>query len=803
VISTENGQAENNLAPACKTDVISRLRELLDNGDEVDKCNASRALGSIGATEAIDDLVLRLRDEDIDVCIDAAEALGKLRADRVVPALLDSLMNDPDGELKTAIVSALGEIRDARSIPLLLEIAEQPPADMLRDSNEDWDDWWDMQQQAVVALGNMKVEKAIPVLLKLLDDQEALDIEHKILMALVRIGDQGERTVIDQMQSASSLSRRRAAHALSLSTNPATLAPLAAGLKDSSEDVRLSVLQALVDRRATKYLSAIELLNRDRSEKVRQASILACEELRKWVDAEVEPEVVKQLSKDPDAEVRATYLRSLHDKDLKMDEAELQELVYGALNDSSEQVLAAALPLLPRLSDVSANETLLIDLLQRPKLSLQLMQICIQTLVRLSRWNERIAQALTRLINHQDSAIRLAALQGLMSLENGVDALKMANQDDSPIDIVNQALNGRIVLEVEVASPQETAGEALDQADADAASGAPAADEEEAQAVNSTLESIMQDNRIVESSLREASPPLQSELDPESPLNEYRDLVQSNIVRGEWLFDQKEKVSAARDVPRLAARVLSSIPAHLSAQKTTGIIDSLLSALNSSDDKLRCHAAEAIMLIALDNPKTPGIEYTYGGLVTQFHNEQWDLKLACMRALAAIRNRAAIPIILSALEHQRTALRVQALNSITDLQLHGDPLLKNTHLPADPPTLTEWVNTLIDCLQDAETGVRYAAVANLESCLQDEEISQQAELIKTVIEKIVSAAFNNRGGRTRDMALVLKQVAPEQGTANLLQRLKELPGSYDRRFAIEMLEEMYRSTPAGPASHLN
>ena len=789
------------MAPACKTKVISCLRELLDNGDEVDKCNASRALGSIGATEAIDDLVLRLRDEDIDVCIDAAEALGKLRADRVVPALLDSLMNDPDGELKTAIVKALGEIRDARSIPLLLEIAEQPPQDMQQDSNEDWDDWWDMQQQAVVALGNMQVEKAIPVLHKLLDDQEALDIEHQILQALVRIGDVGERTVIDQLQSVSSLSRRRAAHALSLSTNPATLAPLAAGLKDSSEDVRLSVMQALVDRRATKYLSAIELLNRDRSEKVRQASILACEELRKWVDAEVEPAVVKQLSKDPDADVRATYLCSLHDKDLKIDEAELQELVYGALNDSSEQVLAAAIPLLPRLSDVRASETLLVDLLQRPRLSLPLMQVCIQTLVQLSRWNDGIAQALTRLINHQDSAIRLAALQALMSLESGVGALKVTDQDNSPIDIVNQALNGRIVLEVEVTPLEESTMEETDQADAEME--AQDTSDEEAQPVTSTLESIMQDNRVVESSLRESSPPLPSEIDPESPLSEYRDLVQNNIVRGEWLFDQKEKVTAARDVPRLAATVLSSIPAHLSTQKTMRIIDSLLSALNSSDDKLRCHAADAIMQIALDNPKTPGIEYTYGGLVTQFHNEQWDLKLACMRALTAIRNRAAIPIILSALEHQRTALRVQALNSITDLQLHGDPLLKNAHLPEAPPTLTEWVNTLIDCLQDAESGVRYAAVANLESCLQHEEISQQAELIGTVIEKIVSAAFNNRGGRTRDMALVLKQFAPEQGTANLLQRLKELPGSYDRRFAIEMLEEMYRSTPPGLASHLN
>ena len=42
----------------CKAVVVHRLRDLLDAGDELDKCNASRALGTIGAVEAIDDLVL-------------------------------------------------------------------------------------------------------------------------------------------------------------------------------------------------------------------------------------------------------------------------------------------------------------------------------------------------------------------------------------------------------------------------------------------------------------------------------------------------------------------------------------------------------------------------------------------------------------------------------------------------------------------------------------------------------------------------------------------------------------------------
>jgi hypothetical protein len=68
------------------------------------------------------------------------------------------------------------------------------------------------------------------------------------------------------------------------------------------------------------------------------------------------------------------------------------------------------------------------------------------------------------------------------------------------------------------------------------------------------------------------------------------------------------------------------------------------------------------------------------------------------------------------------------------------------------------------------------------------------------IEQIVQCPFNNQGGRTRDMALVLKAIEPVQGTARLVELLSDLPTSYERRFAIEMLEEMYRTVPLAEAS---
>ncbi|MCP3686809.1 MAG: HEAT repeat domain-containing protein [Gammaproteobacteria bacterium] len=788
MLATENDQATNSQPPACKAGVITSLRNLLDTGDEVDKCNASRALGSIGACEAIDDLVLRLRDEDIDVSIDAAEALGKLKAKRVVPQLIDSLKNDPDGELKTVIVKALGEIADPASIPVLLELAEHQPEDMIYDSNDDWNDWWDMQKQAVVALGNMHVEQAGDVLKRLLLDEDALDIEHDILKALVKIGASGEKVVVEQLNSGSVLSRRRAAYALSFSQTPESLKSLASLFRDRAEDVRLSALQAIVDRKATKYLAAVNLLKKDRSEKVRQAAILAYNELAVLSESTttLAPNHSRLLN-DPDGNVRATYLVSLQCEDLQIDENELSKLVYSALKDSDEHVVEAAIPLLLRLPDKKAGIDRLIDMLESSTSSTQVMQACLQTLVKFSRWNSDIAQVMYGLIGHKDSAVRLATLRALMQMECEIDSLKIPAQNNTPIDMVEAALKGYVVPHIEIAPTVEDDN-------ADSSAQAQANDEEtDDVAATSTLESIMQDNRQVEYLLQEANSAPVVDVDQDPSLDEYHDLVEGNIVRGEWLFGQKQAVPIAQDVQRLAARLLSNIPAHLGDQKTTRIINSLLSALNSGDEVLRCSVADSITQIAKDNPDTAGLEYSYGGLVTQFHNQQWDLKLSCMRALAAIRNRGAIPVVLTALEHERSALRVEALHAITDLQLYGNEPVKNAHLPEDSPSLIEWVNTLIGYLTDAEPGIRYSSVANLKRCLAAEEVRQQAGLCETAIEKIVAAAFENLGGRTRDMAQVLKEFAPEQGTSILLKYLNELQSSYDRRFAIEMLEEMYRS----------
>jgi len=89
---------------------VDALIKLIADGDEADRCFATKTLGVFKDKRAIPTLISCLRDEDIDVCIDAAEALGKIKDIQAVPALLESLKHDPDGEVKTMVTEALGNI---------------------------------------------------------------------------------------------------------------------------------------------------------------------------------------------------------------------------------------------------------------------------------------------------------------------------------------------------------------------------------------------------------------------------------------------------------------------------------------------------------------------------------------------------------------------------------------------------------------------------------------------------------------------------------------------------------------------
>jgi len=80
-------------------------------------------LGNTGNTCAVPELINALKDSNYNVRRLAASALGKLKDQRAVPALLDRLAHETAPQVRQYIVTALGRIGDPKAIPTLQAIA--------------------------------------------------------------------------------------------------------------------------------------------------------------------------------------------------------------------------------------------------------------------------------------------------------------------------------------------------------------------------------------------------------------------------------------------------------------------------------------------------------------------------------------------------------------------------------------------------------------------------------------------------------------------------------------------------------
>ncbi len=110
---------------------LNALTRLLWEEDEAGRCHSVRALGNLGTTDSIPALLEHLRDEDIDVCVDAAAALGRIGSEQAIPGLIASLNQDSHGEVALAVTQALGRIADPRAFDALLAVATEHPEDLV------------------------------------------------------------------------------------------------------------------------------------------------------------------------------------------------------------------------------------------------------------------------------------------------------------------------------------------------------------------------------------------------------------------------------------------------------------------------------------------------------------------------------------------------------------------------------------------------------------------------------------------------------------------------------------------------
>ena len=800
----------NTMTPYTQT--LDILCQLLETGDEADRCYASRALGTFKDAAAVDKLVECLRDEDLDVAIDAAEALGKIGSDKALPALLESLQNDPSGEVCSMIARALGQIGNPDAIDALLSMATERPEYLEWD--DDWDTWWDVQRESIKALGYLKAEQAIDALTDLIDDENQQDIEPDILNALITISPEGEMKVIERLlnQDLVPLNRRRAATTLARAPGNEATRALGRALADPAPDVRATAALAIAEKNAPVYMSALILLLRDPDREVRQAAVKAITRLaqqnRKLEEAQ---QAFQNMLADPDSQVRATLfdilLPAVADNPLS---AENFDTVVESTRDASAEAAAAACALLGVNGDAAALPRL-VEILADERANPMVRREAATAIGSLGVIDSEILSTLETVVADKQQVVRLAALSALMELEkHGHPAADEADMSlPSPLQIIIAALQGEItpVEDNPPASVEVTLNAEVDQTEADGAvtpsgNGTGAATEtqndnsnsataealdlpekpaeiiteEDAEPVMSTLDAIAKAN--VESML--ATPDPEKDIQDETT-REYLDIVEDNKeIMKRMRSNSSRRIEAQQDIRRLAARVLADA-------RQPEAVKILVEALNDEDMLVRREAAEAIGIMAKEKLDYPELMDAMGILMTQLALSDLDQKITAARALSYLGNRAALAPLMECTAAPEATLRIAAIDSLVHLSLNSrDPAEADHMVVRDIPPLGV-ARKLLEKLEDQDIGVRVAAARGLGRILEplDEE-----SFTRKVVERVISSITLGTGDEARLVGRALRHFNTELANELLLDSLRQADDSVKRSVFIEMIEEI-------------
>ena len=199
--------------------VLDALCLTLASGDGAQRCAAVIALGQVGQDStlnkdaAVAAVVAALRDEDEDVRVDAAVALGRLADSTAVAPLLASLTGDPCTDVKAAAIDSLVRFDAREAIPVLRALVTSRGEDVVWDEEEllDWDGWLDIQIKAVAALAALAAEEAAPDLAAALTLDGGQEISAQVMPALAKMGEPGLEPccAVGRRRSCPSLKTRR------------------------------------------------------------------------------------------------------------------------------------------------------------------------------------------------------------------------------------------------------------------------------------------------------------------------------------------------------------------------------------------------------------------------------------------------------------------------------------------------------------------------------------------------------------------------------------------------------------------
>ncbi|MCF6337113.1 MAG: HEAT repeat domain-containing protein [Gammaproteobacteria bacterium] len=788
---------------------VHTISQWLKKGDELDRCCACRSLGSLGDRDSVAVLIKHLRDDDIDVCIDAAEALGDIGDNRAVTALLESLNHDPDGDVKTMVVGALGKLGGEQAVSRLLELAISPPEDDEWDDEESWDSNWDIQIAAVQALAQLRVSAAVLPFCDLLADNECQVDRSSLFNALAHIGGTGEQVLVQKLNEDIPRERRRAAYALGINCTAMGARALGRALQDPEAEVRTAAADALASGKHRRYLSALLILLRDPEAEVRETVLRAVNTLTGSagnisIIQNIEWEKLLPLLDDNSPQVRAAALKMLylqlpHHRIDKEAEKYIQARIHALLKDPHPAVSAAACPLSVMFNSPKTRKTLL-SLAMNLQGDSAVRQQAITALGQYGDTSEDILMCLTEILNTEDSVVLFTALQALLTLHMQGDSACPDNKNtqSAPLEIILAALQGDVIVPLVSDKIADADAQGKEVSAETATTTDTINDPEPPDTIEpvSTLDSIALGNaelarQLDTKKIRNADEA--PELPPEEmeTFQPYYDILQQQ-KSSRKKFTRNKTVNIAIEVRRLSARILGGC-------SQPDVVKALTQTLYDENPEVQ---HEAIAALAHINPDTPGITETLGPLTSFLHLGNTDLRIVSATALGALGNLGSLPGLLNCLDDESRLVRNQAVVSVAQRikayvtrSLNTDkPLAVARKQAQEEIADVEYaLRSLVDCLDDSDVGVRKTTaltITELGTLLPTEILSD--ELHREIVERLIKSSFYCEGQQAKDMAKTLRLLDPNTAGKRLVSILDNLPSSAERRIAMEMLEEIFQ-----------
>lgn len=713
------------------------LNDLLQNGDDAIRCYAARTAASIEAFPSIDALMTCIYNQDPDVCIDAATALGALKASQAIPRLVEVVEAHPDGDAKMAAVVALGQIATPEALnPLITWVKGAPNGEWNVDA--DWDDWWDIQLHAIKVLGKQRYLPALPTLIELVEEQN-LDIEGDLLTAIARMGSDGVTYAITLLSNGSARMARRAALALRHADCQRSAIALFKCFSHSDEDVRAAAARAIGERQCQQYFIDLLGLLADPSAEVQRVALAAALSMRAGLKEQYQRffSTDKLLQQLPDLSTTGRtlvfdLLTDLIDSHTltPTQRADIRQSLFSP--DADEQV--AAIHLLVAIEDQESLSSF-IQQMSNEAVAIRVRREMIAAIGRLGSHKLDTLIQLNEQLSGDDAVLRLATFDALAALAAKGVTVKHISANDLLVayargDAVTQdkMRRSRAISQIPVATETAT-GEGI---------AAPITQQDEQiQAIFAQLGDVypaedgLEDEAAVMSTLSAPQSTLASiereavaaaVISPSDPADDsaraphirtmmdqlgaedegFADIVLSHLDNGEKLQLNRKKIAKPPSFSNqiLAIRALSHYPSEENLER-------LFDQLMDDDNRVLTEAVTSLGLYARSGKKLKGLQRATGPLCALILSGDEQLRLACARTLGALSQRASVAVLLVALSDEDSNVRLQTIRSLQQLldatKVSGSLLLS----PPDRETVIEAVNR---CVDDDSHAVSIAAI---------------------------------------------------------------------------------------------